>query len=452
MTELTAAQVKSAVLAFLTAQYEKKTEAERKQLEKAEAAEDWAKISELNATLAEIQQKYRFDDWIEDAATRMAKQLKFGTHISKGVHSEAKGDNVNFQTDRTLPTGLVGSQTITSQLLDANGNAAALPLAAFFDLEVEHSGTKLRTLIMQDSPALTGVFADDEVRSAEYQALFKNALVSDLIKPTTHERNKQLLFPVGTAQYHCIVPLYPSVFTHELYQRIIQLRFSEANKTARENRFKKNVEQQAYLSIPSTAVTILGGTKPQNVSQLMSKQGGRNYLLPSLPPHFKQKHQFSIGHNTSTIFSKNLTYLCRGPLQQLFKIVRTDYNNVHIRKARKVCLDNILLLLIRAARDIQLNRAAGWSKEANKLNHAEKLWLDPNRTLLDDEEAFKAARENGDWRDEVTQRFADWLQGVLKKEFSHIKQDFADAEHREWRREMDEMIKESLRIGREVFA
>ncbi|MGR3807376.1 type I-F CRISPR-associated protein Csy1 [Pasteurella testudinis] len=451
MTQLTPAQVKSALLAFLTAQYEKKTETERKQLEKAESSQDLAKISELKTKLAEIQQKYRFADWLEDAATRMAKQLKFGTHISKGVHPDAKGDNVNFQTDHTLPKGLIGSQTITSQLLDANGNAAALPLAAFFDIALDDSGTKLRTLIMQDSPALTGVFADDEVRSAEYQRLFKKALISELSKPATHERNKQLLFPVG-AQYHCIVPLYPSVFTHELYQRIIQLRFSEANKTARENRFKKNVEQKAYLSIPNTAVTILGGTKPQNVSQLMSKQGGRNYLLPSLPPHFKQEHQFSIGHTTSTIFSKNLIYLCRGPLQQLFKIVRTDYNNVHIRKARKDCLDNILFRLISAARDIQLNRAAGWSKEANNLNHAEKLWLDPNRTLLDDEEAFKAEREKGDWRDQITRRFADWLQAVLKKEFSHIKQDFADAEHREWRRELEEMIKESLRVGQEVFA
>ena len=133
MNQISPLQVKSAVLAFLSAQYEKKTESERKQLEKAKEAEDLVKISELETSLAAVRQKYSFEEWLQDAAERMAKQLKFGTHISKGIHPDAKGDNVNYQTDRTLPTGIVGSQSIQTALLDANGNAAALPLAAFFD-------------------------------------------------------------------------------------------------------------------------------------------------------------------------------------------------------------------------------------------------------------------------------------------------------------------------------
>ncbi|KGQ69419.1 hypothetical protein OA57_11725 [Chelonobacter oris] len=450
MEQITPEQVKSAVQAFLTARYERETEKERNQLENAKAAEDWVKISRLETLLLEAKTKYSLTVWMKNAAERMAKQLQFGTHISKGVHPDAKGDNVNYRTDRTLPAGFVGSQSIDSVLLDANGNAAALPLAALFDVNLGKSNIKLRTLIIQDSPLLDGVFADDATLSARYQALFKTALVSELAEPTTHERNKQLLFPTATGDYHVIVPLYPSVLTHELYQRIIKLRFSDENKAARDNRFKKNVEQKAYISIPNIAITKLGGTKPQNVSQLMNKQGGRNYLLPSLPPHFAQQSVLSIGAKTDSIFSRNLTVLCQKPLQALFKIVETDYNNVHIRDARKAILDDILRHLCTAAREIQTARTAGWTIDI-ALNYAEKLWLDPYRTELEDQAQFKRLREEGGWRDEIAKRFADWLNSVLKHRFKEIKQDFADPEHNEWRREIEEMIKESQLLGKAVF-
>ena len=451
MNQISPLQVKSAVLAFLSAQYEKKTESERKQLEKAKEAEDLVKISELETSLAAVRQKYSFEEWLQDAAERMAKQLKFGTHISKGIHPDAKGDNVNYQTDRTLPTGIVGSQSIQTALLDANGNAAALPLAAFFDTEISESGGKLRSLILQDSPALQCVFAEDKVRSEHYQSMFKAALLSDLSEPITHERNKQLLFPIASDNYRCIVPLYPSVLTHELYQRMIALRFSAENKTARENRFKKNVEQQSYLSIPNVAVTILGGTKPQNVSQLMSKQGGRNYLLPSLPPHFQQREQLRIGLKTESLFNKNLEYLCREPLKALFKIIKTDYKNKSIRDARENILDSIIYHILSAVAELQNNKPAGWTAES-ELNYNEQLWLDSGRAKLEGEIEFKLAREKGDWREAIPIRFANWINYLLQQEFKAIKDDFADPEHKEWRKEIEKTIQESLRQGKEVFA
>ncbi|MGR6982022.1 type I-F CRISPR-associated protein Csy1 [Testudinibacter sp. P27/CKL/0425] len=449
MEQITSEQIKSAVQAFLTAQYEKKTEAERKQLAKAKETNDLAKVSELEASLAGTRKKYQLDNWIVEAE-RMAKQLKFGTHISKGIHPDAKGDNINFQTDRTLPIGLVGSQSIDSLLLDANGNAAALPLAAFFDINIGESPTKLRALIMQDSPLLDGVFAENKTLSAHYQRQFKAALSSELQEPTTHERNKQLLFSLGTGNYRCIIPLYPSVLTHEFYQRIIGLRFSEENKTARENRFKKTAEQKPYLSILNTATTQLGGTKPQNVSQLMSKQGGRNYLLPSLPPHFQRQRGLRIGARTESIFAKNLAYICREPLEALFKLIERDYKSFRIRNARESILDDILFRILQQAMAIQSSKAPGWTT-ALELNYHEKLWLDPQRAELADQEQFKIDRNEGRWREKVAERFANWLNYELKQHFKTIKDDFADPEHSEWRGVMNDVIKDSLLSGKEVF-
>ena len=148
MQDITRADVQAAISGFLNDQFLKKAEPDLKRLEKAEADQDEAAIAEAQAALADWRHKYSAPVWLDDAARRMAGQLNFGTHISKGIHPDAKGDNVNFSTDTPLPDHLIGSQSAHSLALDANGNAAALPLAAFFNTPVGTAQTvKLRQLI-----------------------------------------------------------------------------------------------------------------------------------------------------------------------------------------------------------------------------------------------------------------------------------------------------------------
>src|SRR5699024_2187847 len=108
-------------------QYEKKTETEQKQLVKAVESNDHEKVTELKETLAEAKDKYSVANWIPDAATRMAKQLKFGTHISKGVHPMSRADNISFDKTDDLSVTLIGTHSIESNYIDANSSAAALP-------------------------------------------------------------------------------------------------------------------------------------------------------------------------------------------------------------------------------------------------------------------------------------------------------------------------------------
>ncbi len=118
----------SAVKNFLQSQIDKKTEKEQKQLAKAREDNDYTKISELSEKIADIESKFQADTWLDNAVNKMAKQLKFGTHISKGIHPDAKGDNVSFQPTAehiaNLPQHIIGSHSINSQFIDANGNAA----------------------------------------------------------------------------------------------------------------------------------------------------------------------------------------------------------------------------------------------------------------------------------------------------------------------------------------
>ncbi|WP_413519887.1 type I-F CRISPR-associated protein Csy1 [Psychrobacter glacincola] len=447
-----------AVKAFLISQYDKKTDTEQKQLTKAIESSDYEKSTELKAALAEAKEKYSIASWIADAATRMAKQLNFGTHISKGVHPDAKGDNISFDTTDNLPQTIVGSHSVDSSYIDANGNAAALPLAAFFDFKIDET-TKIRDLILADNVDFITSLASDKILANSYQQTFKEALQNLITNPVTHERNKQTLWVTNAYEgadieeldYINIVPLYPSVLTHEVYQRINHLKFSEDNKAARDNRFKKTADQQPYITLNDLATLQLGGTKPQNVSLLMSKQGGRNYLLPSLPPIIKQERSFKLSKFANSIFGTAMEYNAREAIQSVFKSIKDTRNIVDVRDARKSAIDEVLYQIFAAAEDIRTDMPAGWSKDYELERH-EKLWLDPKRADLEGEEEFKDEREQDDvWHNQIVHSFARWLNTLMQTEFKAIANDFGDAEHLDWEREIEDMQKRYERAGKGVF-
>jgi CRISPR-associated protein Csy1 len=458
LIDITPELASGAVKAFLISQYDKKTDTEQKQLAKAVESSDHEKVSELKETLADAKEKYSVVSWIPDAATRMAKQLNFGTHISKGVHPDAKGDNVSFEVVNNLSETIVGTHSIESSYIDANGNAAALPLAAFFDFEVDES-TKIRDLILADNTDFIASLTSNQTLANTYQQTFKDALQNIITEPVTHERNKQTLWvtnayketDIAQLDYINLIPLYPSVLTHEVYQRINHLKFSEDNKAARDNRFKKTAEQQPYITLNDLATLQLGGTKPQNVSLLMSKQGGRNYLLPSLPPIIKQERSFKLSKFANSIFGTAMEYNAREAIQSIFKSIKDTRNIVDVRDARKSAIDEVLYQIFTAAEDIRMTMSAGWSKDYELERH-EKLWLDPKRADLEGEEEFKAEREQDDaWHTQIIHSFARWLNTLMQAEFKELANDFGDAEHLDWEREIEDMKKRYKRAGKGVF-
>lgn len=455
MYEINQEQVQQAVNGFLSEQLAKKLEPEEKALLKLDPEKDREKVTQQKQIMADLKEKYQLDRWMKDAAERMASQLRFGTHISKGIHPDSKGDNLNFESEHALSEGLVGSQTLSEIPLDANGNAAALPLAAFFETWVDESqGIKLRHLIQMQHPALKGAFASSEDVSNVHHGLFKAALGNEIDTPTTHERNKQLLWPLEGAiendSYINLVPLYPSGLTSSFFSAINGRRYSEENKQARENRKKKNVEQRVYLSLPDIGATRLGGTKPQNVSQLTSKSTGRNYLLPSMPPISKWGQSFRLRKSQNTLLDRRLSGICWEGLKKLYEVVEAEKNTYKIRDTRKDALNLILFDLFRLVEIIQQTYSPGWSKEY-QLAMPEKYWLDAGRSELEGEEEFKSGRDSMNWQEDICERFAQWVNERLQYKFPNQAIDFGDAEYREWLREMEQAIKVSQREGREVF-
>jgi CRISPR-associated protein Csy1 len=454
MEQVTSTMVKEAIQRFLAEQLNRKLEPEQKSLEKAQAAGNSQDIVRLQETIVQLKQRYALENWMDDAANRMARQLKFGTHIAKGVHPDAKGDNVNFSSSRALPLGVLGSQSVLLSELDANGNAAALPLASFFNINI--GSFRLRELILAKAACLKGCFSDDENLSAHYLCQFEAALSGASDKPCASELNKQLLWPLDGAGsiasdcYLCLIPLHPSALSYHLYQTINGRRFSEENKQARENRKKKSAEQRPYLTLQGLAYQQLGGTKPQNISQLVSGQRGRNYLLPSLPPQITTSNDYRLTLQQTTLFNDSLKYHCYRGLNELFAVISSNKNTMEQREKRKEALDLILMGLFSVAKNIQRKQPAGWSRTYS-LTWAEKYWLDPGRADLDGEETFRQESASKDWNADIERMFSEWLNQILKNKFPQLADDMNDAEMLEWRREMREAIKASRRKQEGLF-
>lgn len=444
---------KNVVQAFLTSQFDKKTEKEQRQLAKAIEDNDLDKISELKEKLSKFEDRYSLEVWMDNAANRMTKQIGFGTHISKGIHSSSKGDNINFDPNTALPKAVVGHQSIKNHQLDASGNAAALPLYSFFEFEVQ-DGKKVKDYIIENDNSFELSLSSDPDLSKQYFKAFRQALVGKNKQPITSEYNKQTLWPHANKQYTCIIPLYPSSLTNIVFQKIQHIKYSDETSSKRKNRFsnKEDVIQAAYPTISDIAVVKLGGSNPQGVSRHMSTQGGINYLLPSLPPTLTRYNtHFKPSRFATSIFSNALEKRISPTLLKIFSAIKTKPNNVKVRDLRKQAMDEVLTQIFDYAHYMQNELPAGWSKDQVNLNDSEKFWLDPRRAELEGEESWKEKREAEDWHKDIIHSYARWINSLLKKKFKDIKDGFSDTEHTQWERDMQAMIDLYERAGKGVF-
>ncbi|OCG78493.1 type I-F CRISPR-associated protein Csy1 [Gilliamella sp. Nev6-6] len=430
---------------------------ETAKLEKAKEAGDLVAVNEAQQKLDELAKRFDFETWMEDAAIRRISWLLIATHIAKGVHPSSKACNANYNT-QIKPNNLnnlVSSATVNTLPFDASG-AAALDIFGLLNQVVKNDITILQ-LIINNHPAVQEALSDDKNKSALYLENFNQLLKDNWDDVQASELNKQFYWPNSEEtylsqhenNYRLLVPLHPSALCHLVYQKV-QTRFSEENKYARELRRKRGVEHQPYFSFHDLAVVRLGGSNAQNASQLIGSQMGRNFLLPSMPPKFEKSQFPSISKQQETIFNNALQYFCRFGFKLLFDMVQAPKNIVEERDDRKDAFSVILSLLLKFARHIQTTLPAGWSRDYS-LNFNEKLWLDPQRAQLENEEEFKKQYEQGDWQQSLEKRFATWVQNALKGKFKNFKQQFSDPEFSEWRREFRSAVKASQRKREGIF-
>jgi CRISPR-associated protein Csy1 len=387
---------------------------------------------------AELIASHQRGAWLQSAAQRV-KQIQAVTHSLKPIHPDARGTSLYVKPSKLSALDVISSHVLGDQFeSDVVGNAASLDVYKLLKLEVE-GRSLLHALLDNDPDALHAL--DDNPAEAQ---LIRDALItltaSRDTAVSTHERAKQLFWLTGDdanddAQYHLLAPLYPTSLAQVVFDEVQDARFGESNKAARQARRKDEPHDTVYREYRGLALQKLGGTKPQNISQLNSERGGNNYLLSSLPPLW-QVHRSYLPTKTRSIFDRS--FGARPTVRQAIKRLQATLlserpKNMHVRNHVDALIEQIIDELVAFAGELS-REPAGWTRgpSFDKLDDEEKLWLDPLRAELPDEADFAARWLKAEWPEAIGKRFSHWLNEQLRSKLPEI----GFVESREWHRRL----------------
>ncbi len=389
---------------------------------------------------ADATPKYDYETWLADAARRVS-QIQAVTHVLKATHPDARGSSLHTPPSSLHQHQEVGTHTLGPVFAeDVVGNAAALDVFKF--LKVEFEGRRLLDWMQAGDADLRQALHRDANTAKGWMQAFCG-LVRTEAKLTSHELAKQLYWcigedPVKDDQYHLLQPLLSSSLSHAVHEEITDARFGEVNKAARQARRDNEPFDGIYRDYKQLAVRKLGGTKPQNISQLNSERGGMNYLLASLPPHWDRERSQNLLNTDSAM--ERFAHFEDTPqlMKALTDFLMTDPDRVmKTRSIREQHEQDLGAQLALFAASVQALHEPGWTRDAScRLPLCEQLWLDPDRTDLPvrpdhqaEDEAFNAAYTFGSWADEVAERFANW---VNKRLLDAGLTTVGDAEFKHW--------------------
>lgn len=390
--------------------------------------------------------RYDYATWLANSAARAAS-VQFATHPLKATFPDAKirATTSPFIQGRNLPQHWeVGSHLILHDVLDGTGDAAWLVIIRFLG-RVMVEGRPLLHWLLENDEDLLQALDPDRNRASQLADSFKQVIRTGQAS-SSHSRAKQVYWLVGESpaedgDYHLLQPLFSSSLAHVIHLEIQDARFGEANKLARQAFFQKKPHEAPYRDYRNLVARKLGGTKPQNISQLNSERGGINYLLASLPPKWDMQRPRALLYIESAM--ERLTYF-KGLRQQvaaLADFLRADPPpNEDTRRKRRQLEQELGQQLALFAAEIHARFEPGWSRDpACELPLCERLWLDPERAELPplkgherEDEDFRAAYHAGNWPDEVAGRFANWVNEQLRRAGLL---GLGDTEYRHWARQ-----------------
>ena len=409
---------------------------------------DKLKGDENNLKRTELVSQFIPAIWLEDASRRVS-QIQAVTHSLKPIHPHAKGTNIYRPTQIFNELSVVGSHCLGEDFTgDVVGSAAALDVYKF--LKLEHQGRSLLTLILVRDVDLAASLSADLIQAEAWMTAFAG-ITSQRGRAASHTLAKQLYWltsenpnPHDDNCFHILAPLFASSLTHRIYLKIQEDRFSEAAKAARLAKKNGLYSERPVREYPHLAIQNLGGTKPQNISQLNSERRGDNFLLASTPPVWRSIELKPLLGTDSVFRRFGRRTAVRAIVKALLAFLKTSPPaNLETRTRRNAFVNDLIDHFLQLSAELR-SLEPGWSQTpACHLNSAEKQWLDP-------EGVEQACTESGlplptDTADRVSSLFANWLNGQLRDPLP-----MDDATFLEWRSQMHEQIKTEEREGRHV--
>ena len=387
----------------------------------------------------EVIASFAHDVWLASAAKRV-EQIQAVTHSLKPIHPDARGTNLYVEPRTLPPLAELGSHALGERFVgDVVGNAAALDVYKLLKLEV-NGRSLLIALLAHHTDALAALHADP-TQAEKLRDAFVSLTQPRAEGPSSHTLAKQLYWFTGTdacdnSHYTLLAPLYATSLAHAVHAQVQEDRFGEANKAARQARRERKMHDGVFHDYPGLAVQNMGGTKPQNISQLNSERRGMNYLLSSLPPQWKVNEQRFPTHADS-VFTRyfDTRPLVRQTVKALRHYLESNPNPVKdTRDHRKELVDVLVDEMVAMAAELQHALPPGWTlndPRFSKLNDDEQTWLDALRAELPEEADFANRWLAMEWPDAIGTRFGNWLNARLEGQLS-----FSDIEFREWKKEL----------------
>ncbi|MGH8184898.1 MAG: type I-F CRISPR-associated protein Csy1 [Rhodanobacteraceae bacterium] len=377
------------------------------------------------------------DAWLTKAIQFVPK-LHAATHVLKATHGDAAGSDVLVSPSDAIQRHEIGTHTVGPSLeIDIVASSAAYLGASSF-YRAEAGGRRFAEWINAgDTDFCAALYPDAETAKSWMLAL--QQLGTPYNDPTTHPMAKQIYWLAGEdphddGQYHLLQPMFASSLAHAVHADIQNARFGETNKAARQAKRDNKPSGTIYHDHRGLVARKLGGTKPQNISQLNSERGGVNYLLASLPPAAWKPGSGVNLLKLNSVFDEKRSALhwfggMRDLLRTLTDFLKTNPDpTMDTRNHRETIEQAIGQELAMFGVAIRGHHTVGWTRdESCSLPLYEQVWLDPDRTELavrdaadhprwkSDDLAFNDAYALGDWADEVANRFGLWLNGQLRK-------------------------------------
>lgn len=387
----------------------------------------------------ELLTQHQPDTWIADAARRAA-QIQVVTHSLKPIHPDARGTSLYVEPASLPALREVGSHTLGPSFAgDVVGNAAALDVYKFLKIEVDGISL-LAALVADDANARQALDADAE-QAGKLRDAFVALTQPRAGQPGSHIRAKQLYWLTDSDAcadegYELLAPLHATSLAHAVHAQLQEYRFGDANKVARQARRDGKWHDGVFQDYQGLAVQKLGGTKPQNISQLNSERGGVNYLLASLPPVWRPS-KLRLPVHARSVFEK--LFIARPVVRKTVRELRIFLAsepppNTETRQRREAMIDTLLDEMACLAGELRQALPAGWTCDTGrfgKLVEEEQLWLDPLRAELPGETNFAEKWLWMRWPAEVGRNFAKWLNAELSSLLP-----VGDVEAREWEKEL----------------
>ena len=392
-----------------------------------------------------VHAKYEYATWLADAARRVS-QIQSVTHVLKASHPDARGTNLLVLPEQLTQHEEIGTHSLPVAVEDVVGNAAALDVYKFLKLSVE--GRSLLDWLLDDDPDLLVAMSDDRDDARALATAFKG-LVRDPEEFASHQMAKQVYWsvsgePSDNAGFHLLQPMFSSSLAHAVHQEIQAARFGEPNTQARQALREGSTHDGEYREYRNLMTRKLGGTKPQNISQLNSERGGVNYLLASLPPAWNRSRPRHFLFLDSAFQRFRYFEGVKTLIRDLIALLEGQPSpTAETRRRRESIEQRLGEAMVAFGLEASQSLMPGWSRDINcRLPLSERIWLDPGRADLpasdqyrEQDEEFMRTFKLGAWPEDVANNYASWLNNILRDHHLPV----GDVEHAHWaKRAMDD--------------